>query len=106
MTITVVNLRKQEADFKCDRPSPLGNPFYMRSEHERHTVCNQYETLFQKYLNPDLAPVGWLEYLDKILQAAKEKNITLGCWCAPKRCHCDTIKTYLEVELNADIGKS
>ena len=86
MTITVVNLRARDADFYCDRSSPLGNPYRMASEDERGVVCDLYEELFYRYQNPDLAPPGWLEYLDKILQAAKKGDITLGCWCAPKRC--------------------
>ena len=99
MIIKVVNLRKGKSDFKCDRTTALGNPFVLYSEKDRNKVCDEYEIYFQRNMNPDEAPPGFLEYLDEILQAAKKKDITLGCWCAPKRCHCDTIKKYLDIEL-------
>ena len=99
MSITVVNMRDHKADFRCDRKSAVGNPFVMHKEHERELVCTCYDAYFQECLNPDIAPPGFLEYLDEILQAAKQKDITLGCWCAPKQCHCDTIKAYLDSQI-------
>ena len=98
--IKIVNLKDQEfVDFICDRRSPLGNPHKMQQENERNLVCRMYETTFNQNLNPDYAPPGWLEYLDAIIQKAKQQDITLGCWCAPKQCHCDTIKKYVESQL-------
>jgi len=100
MTVTVVNLKKMpKPDFRADRSTALGNPFYMNRESERELVCDQYEAYFLGNLNPDVAPVGFLSELDKILQAAKKGDITIGCWCAPKRCHCDTIKEYIDSEV-------
>lgn len=100
MTVTVVNIRHQLADFRCDRLSPLGNPYYMPDESKRDEVCDRYYDYFHKSLNPDHAVKGFLEYLDKILKAASKRDITIGCWCAPKRCHCDTIKEYVESEVS------
>jgi hypothetical protein len=71
----------------------------MDGESERDKACDQYEQYFAQNLNPDYAPPGFLEYLDQICQAAEKGDITLGCWCAPKRCHCDTIKDYVELSL-------
>jgi hypothetical protein len=99
MTVTVINMRwGNKPDFRCDRASPLGNPFKMRdqSEAERHRVCVLYDSYFHQNLNPDVAPPGFLEALDEILTANCERDITLGCWCAPKRCHCETIKKYVD----------
>jgi hypothetical protein len=102
MTVKVVNLRLSSSpvDFVCDRTSPLGNPFNMKnfSKAERNRVCDLYEEHFATCLNPDYAPVGFLEYLDTICQAAAERDITIGCHCAPQRCHCDTIKNYIDSE--------
>ena len=101
MTIIIANMRKgrKNVDFVCDRTSPLGNPFYMGNESERDYVCDSFDRYFQKNLNPDIAPVGFLEYLDEILQATKKGDVTLGCWCAPLRCHCTTIKNYVETQI-------
>lgn len=98
--IKIVNLRFEKADFRCDRSSPLGNPFPMGHEANRDKVCDQYEKYFYKSLNPDISPRGFLEHLDMILTAANHGPISIGCWCAPKRCHCDTIKTWLESNLS------
>jgi hypothetical protein len=102
MTVKIVNLRYHKSpDFICDRTSPLGNPFRMRDQsmQERNRVCDEYYDYFHTNLNPDLAPVGFLEQLDQILRAATFSDISLGCWCVPKRCHCQTIKNYIDAEL-------
>ncbi len=98
--ITLINLRHRPyVDFKCDRSTPLGNPFIMHSESERDQVCDKYHDWFYTNLNPDLSPVNFLDYLDEILQQVRKRSVTLGCWCVPKRCHCETIKEWLENEL-------
>lgn len=75
----------------CGRPSPLGNPFYMKSEADRDRVCDQYVVWFKENL----------ERLQPTLEALSAKHkaegvLYLACFCAPKRCHCDTIKAHLE----------
>ena len=101
MTITVVNMRYNTipVDFNCDRRSPLGNPYRMTHEKYRDHVCDNYEEYFPRMLNPDVSPPGFLEFLSEILEKAKKEDITIGCWRAPKRCHCDTIKNYVEGEI-------
>lgn len=61
------------------RPSKWGNPFPMGSEEDRDDVCDKFE----EYLKgrPDL-----------INQAKRElKGRDLVCYCAPARCHGDTL---------------
>lgn len=102
MSVRIVNMRwEKHPTFRCDRVSPLGNPFKLRdaSEKERHRICNEYDRYFNENLNPDVAPGRFLEYLDQIIQAASKRDITIGCWCAPRRCHCQTIKDYVEREV-------
>ena len=103
MSIQVINLRHWSGpvDFKCDRTTVLGNPYKMRADRpdDREAVIEMYYAHFHENLNPDVAPPGFLEYLDEILQAAKVRDITLGCWCAPQACHCDVIKEYVETEI-------
>lgn len=81
-------------EFKVDRTSPVGNPFYMESETKRDEVCYKYEAYFQKQLEGNKA---FNNYLNKMRTALKEYGrIILYCWCAPKRCHAETIKRWLE----------
>ena len=75
----------------CGRPSPLGNPFPMRTEADRDRVCDEYQKWFTdnlEVLKPELRKF-WIK-------GAKDGELFLGCFCAPKRCHCDTIKAFLE----------
>jgi hypothetical protein len=101
MSIEIVNVHYWDhpVDFMCDRTSPLGNPFRINKDLNRDGVIEKYNEYFYTNLNPDIAPVGFLECLDDILQAAKTRDITLGCWCAPKRCHCEVIKDYIDREV-------
>tara|TARA_R100000541_G_scaffold28346_1_gene37656 strand:+ start:10710 stop:11000 length:291 start_codon:yes stop_codon:yes gene_type:complete len=76
------------------RGSPLGNPFVMKNESERNTVCAQYDGWFHaKVRNNDPIIMAELIRLDKIHKSTG--NLILGCYCAPKLCHGETIKSFL-----------
>lgn len=87
----VVHCKKEKFDIYCGRKcqdfeeSKWANPFKMEndSETERWRVIIMYEL----YLNsrPDL-----------LLQVSELKNKILGCWCSPKKCHCDILLAYSE----------
>lgn len=78
------------------RPSPLGNPFILTDESERDLVCDAYEQWFeQKLTEKDPAVMSELERL--LALEAKQGYLILGCHCAPKRCHGDTIKSTLDI---------
>jgi len=87
--------RKHESNaVYIGRPSPLGNPFVLRKESERDNVCDSYEAWFAaqiKARNPRV-----LSELRKLYRLAQRGELVLGCYCAPKRCHGDTIKRFLE----------
>ena len=94
--ITILNLREckptEPFHVRVDRGSGLGNPFYMRNESERDEVCNKYEEWFNEHCNdPEIK--GKLDDLASIYK--QHGQIILFCWCAPKRCHAETIKKYL-----------
>lgn len=98
MTITVVNKYKEPNHIYCGRGSPVGNPFTMSNESQRDKVCDKYHAWFHRSIkrgNPSL-----LNYLDMIIALAEKGDINLGCYCAPKRCHCETIKEYVESQLS------
>ena len=61
----------------------------MTGESERDAVCGSYEEWFRK--NPSL--YNELERLKKLY--AEHGRLNLFCWCAPKRCHAETVKQYL-----------
>ena len=66
---------------KVDRSSDYGNPFVMNgaTDAERDRVCD----LFEQY-------AAWrLSVEPEWLKPLRGKN--LACWCAPKRCHGETL---------------
>jgi len=108
--ITVVNKYQEPNHIYCGRGSALGNPFRMNNESERDRVCDQYiewfydkidEASFLDIVYNDYDP-GWnpqTKMLVAIYHAASLGDINLGCFCVPKRCHCDTIKEFLELKI-------
>ena len=68
--ICIKNLRNEKPnnayDFKVDRSSVLGNPYYMFDECMRDDVCIKYEMYFYKKLKTDAA---FKAELVKILRA-------------------------------------
>lgn len=61
------------------RPSKFGNPFPMKTEADRDSVCDKFEQYILK--KPEL------------IKLAKNqlKGKDLICYCSPKRCHADTL---------------
>jgi len=79
----------------CGRPSPLGNPFRMEREEDRNAVCDAYADWFDQNLEtlkPDLRKLWQKGMSDGVL--------LLSCWCAPKRCHLETVKQFFEDQMN------
>jgi hypothetical protein len=122
--IKILNGSKQVTNFPdglavwCDRRSALGNPFELSGEESRDDVCDAYQDYFDAVLAGRLPSVVAVEIaksrkshlsrswrrpthsefmaeLDRLELLAKDGPIGLGCWCHPKRCHCDTIAAYL-----------
>jgi len=78
----------------------MGNPFVMKdqSEEERDKVCDNYA----HWLRSPQA-TNHLAIMERmILRINEGSSIALHCYCAPKRCHCDTIAEY--VQTNVDFG--
>jgi hypothetical protein len=69
--------------------SPLQNWFYMHNESERDKVCDQYLAELRIRYKRGGAEKNELIRLATIY---KETNhLILICWCAPKRCHAQSI---------------
>ena len=64
--------------------SRFGNPFPMRDESERQDVINKYRVWLQRKLAENTHQE--VEAIDAIPEDA-----VLGCFCAPKACHCDVM---------------
>ena len=103
--ISICNLRKngnkvkEVYDIKVDRTSVLGNKFIMRSEQDRDKVCEQYKVWFTEQI--ELKNELVLNELRRIYRImVKYGKLNLWCWCAPKRCHAETIKSFLENAYN------
>lgn len=96
--IVIKNLRTERPtkawQVKVDRSSVLGNPFYMASENQRDEVCNKYEAYFNKKMDTDTRFREEVRRLYRIYRTYG--TLELFCWCAPKRCHAETIKKFLE----------
>lgn len=77
------------------RPTPLGNPFPMKKESDRDLVCEQYEEWFDdKVTRQDPLVMNELRRLFVI--GRSQGHLKLGCYCAPRRCHADTIAKFLK----------
>lgn len=97
--IIIKNLRFSKPQFawqvRVDRASVLGNPFHMQNESQRDKVCDLYEAYFDEKMQ-DTSSKFYKE-IQRLYRILKEYGkLELFCWCAPKRCHAETIKKYLE----------
>ena len=95
--IKIGNRKNGDWGVYCGRPSPLGNPYEMEDQSikERNRVCNLYTLwLHDKIAEEDPSVLRMFQNLDEAHKYSGE--LTLLCWCAPLRCHCETIKRYLE----------
>jgi hypothetical protein len=75
----------------CDRTSVLGNPFPANANHSnRDEVCDLYlQWLRRQWEIKNKVVVNELTRLVEL--HVQGTNLGLRCWCAPKRCHCDSI---------------
>ena len=97
--IDIMNLRHEQPskpyDRKVDRSSPLGNPFRLMSEYDRETICNQYRQWLEDQLKDNVDVQNAMDELYETLYIYGK--LRLFCWCAPKRCHAETIRSALHL---------
>lgn len=77
-----------------DRSHPvLGNRHVMQEESDRHQVC----TLFAIDLAMDREQNGPMtQAINRLADDVRAGNyLALRCWCAPKECHADHIRTAI-----------
>lgn len=77
------------------RGSPLGNPFIIGTHGDRDEVCDKYDIYIREQLQRK-NPIIVAEF-KRLVRIASQGDLLLGCFCAPKRCHGDTIKRLLNL---------
>ena len=106
----VYNITKEEHfgenSFYCGRGSVLGNPYTHIKDKEtkaRYVVRDRDEAIDRYSGYFDVMYGGNKEFtkaVDEIYSLYKAgKDVYLGCYCKPQRCHCDVIVDKLRKRL-------
>lgn len=82
----VVHSKKQKYDVYVGRPSEWGNPFHIGSDGTREDVCRKFE----EYAREDPT------FIESVKTHLKGK--VLGCFCAPLKCHAETLAQIANFE--------
>jgi uncharacterized protein DUF4326 len=101
--ILVVNIKKHIPDYTAavyigrkmpGRPaSPLANLYKIKRESERPEALNRYRLWLEQQMQSDTPARAEIQRLAEI---AKRTDLLLLCWCAPKPCHGDVVKEFIE----------
>lgn len=94
-----------DADDISRRSSILGNKYPITPTQTREMVCDLYDKDFYERLRTDDGQYGnnseFLNELRRLFKKGKEKGyLKLGCFCAPLRCHGNTIKEFFDKNQN------
>jgi hypothetical protein len=96
--ITIGNKKNGAIGEYVGRPSPLGNPFPLSSEQDRDECVGKYQKwLYDKIKQKDDKIIKELKRLADI---ARNRELMLVCWCAPKKCHADIISKVLKMMIS------
>ena len=98
--ITVVNRHHPEHTYPhgetiyIGRGSYLGNPFPLGDFVNREDCIKEYE----KYLSENILMKNEkiMRALKQIYDASQDHPVNLQCFCAPHKCHGDSIKKLIE----------
>ena len=83
------------------RPTPLGNPFRLEREDQREEVVARYATWLEEELHRGNREVA--RALEELYRSLKRRgDITLLCFCAPRRCHAEVIAEHLKRRAEAE----
>lgn len=101
--VKVVHCKRQPFDVYIGRPRPgepwgFGNPFEIGEDGERDEVIAKYGWWLMwgdSSGNANATPERRQWILDN-LESLRGK--TLGCWCAPRRCHAEILLALLSLD--------
>lgn len=88
--IEIVNLKEDKEAQYLGESSPLGNPYIVRSESD----IDKYEQWFYRSVSQDPEIRTELRRLHAL--GKMRGKLKLGCFTAPRKCHCRVIKQYLD----------
>ena len=100
--IEICNLKNEKPQHPwdvevCRGVSVLGNPFIMADESRRNAVCDECREWLIEQLAPGNKDRKVIEELLRLQNLYMQYGkLRLFCWCAPKRCHAETIKSLIE----------
>lgn len=76
---------------RIDRKTAFGNPFKAPTDADRPAAIEQYRKYLWKALQDPKSDLGRrVRHL-----AATNADLALACWCAPKPCHGDVLKSAI-----------
>lgn len=75
------------------RPSLLSNPYAIGKDGTRDEVLEWYRAWLWRQIK--LRGEVYRE-LQRLAAKAKDEDLVLICWCAPKPCHADLVKRAIE----------
>ena len=79
--MTAVHLKREPYDVRVDRRTLWGNPFSIPRDGDRATVIAKHRAWLAS--DPEAA--------EQRRRLPELRGKVLGCWCAPKPCHGDTL---------------
>lgn len=94
--MTVLNKHKYGVPAGAEyvgRGSMWGNPFVIGQHGDRNDVCNKYEALLVERIKSGEVSIPQLRSLH---------GRNLVCFCAPARCHGDTLELFSGLAMNAN----
>lgn len=106
MEVQVVNKYAHKStsdDIYIGRGTPVGNPYsHLPQTSAKHQVANRdeavdkYREWFAERVQQD--DPGVMRFLGRLCEHVQRTGrVNLVCFCAPRRCHGDVIKAYLEI---------
>ena len=89
------------------RPSSLGNPWRVPRGYNHATDPDGVLEKYRAWLLNRLAEPSSFQSHDMsfLVRAARQGDLVLICWCAPKRCHADVIREEIERRAAAEEGR-
>ena len=79
---------------RIDRSSVLGNPFVMNKDADQKVERTRVCDLYHRWLWDRMKEKGKeYQYLNELVdEYVSTQSLILRCWCAPLRCHGESIK--------------
>ena len=79
------------------RGSILGNPFrIVPGNVSREEAIEKYKVFFSFEMTANRV---FYDFVRSLITKARIDDLTLICWCAPKPCHGDFIKSFIEEQI-------